>query len=284
MSTFEGEKEVNQDLPGLKVLLMGASGSGKTHSIGTLVESGIEVYYLGLEQGLESLLGFWRDNNKPVPENLHWHIMPQKKEGMKQIKKLFSDAGKLSFQALCKMQDNDRGKNNPLLAIVERIMSFEDQRTGQNLGDLSEKGPECALVIDGLSGFCQAAMDMVVGKTLTKSMPDYGLAQTSFIAFLDEFVSWPIHVIMLSQVMRETDEIQGGLRLFPDTHILGKALTGTLNPKFSDVILTERKGTKFSWNTASSQADTKTRNLELKEGLDPSFKPMITRWKNRQKV
>jgi hypothetical protein len=260
------EKEINQDLPGLKVLLMGASGSGKTFSIGTLVDSGIRVYYLGLEQ------------------NLSWHIMPQKKGGMKQIQKLFKDAGNLSFQALCKMQDNDRGKTNPLLAIVERIMNFEDQRTGKNYGDLSEKGPESALVIDGMSGFAQAAMDMVVGKTLTKSMPDYGLAQTSFIAFLDEFVSWPIHVIMISQLMREQDEIQGGLRLFPDTHILGKALTGTLNPKFSDVILTERKGTKFSWNTASAQADTKTRNLELKESLDPSFNSMITRWKNRQKV
>ena len=280
----EDLKEVNQDLPGLKVLLMGVSGSGKTFSIGTLVDSGIRVYYLGLEQGLESLLGYWRDRNLPVPENLHWHVMAKKKNGLSGLQKLFKDAGNLSYQALCKMQDTNRGKNNPLLAILEMMMSFEDQRTGKNMGDLSEMGPDVALAIDGLTGFSRAAMDMNAGKTLTKDQATFGISQTSFESYLDEIVTWPIHVILIAHIMREVDEIQGGLRLFPDTHILGKALTGTLNAKFSDVILAERKGTKFSWNTASAQADTKTRNLELKESLDPSFKPMITRWKNRQTV
>ena len=281
---MEETKEVNQDLPGIKVLLMGASGTGKTFSLGTLVDSGLEVYYLGLEQGLESLLGYWRDKNLPVPENLRWHVMAKKKNGLSGLKKLYTDAGKLSYGSLCKMQDTDRAQNNPLLAILEMMMSFEDQRTGKNMGDLSEKGSYTALAIDGLSGFTQAAMDMNAGKTLTRDQATFGIAQTSFISYLDEIVTWPIHVILLAQVMRELDEIQGGLTLFPDTSILGKKLTGTLNQKFSDVILTERKGTKFSWNTASARADTKTRNLELKESLDPSFKPMIARWKNRQKV
>ena len=40
-------------LPGVNVLLMGPAGTGKTHSLGTLVEAGIEVFYLGLESGLE---------------------------------------------------------------------------------------------------------------------------------------------------------------------------------------------------------------------------------------
>jgi DNA replication protein DnaC len=58
-------------LPGVNVLLMGPAGTGKTHSIGTLVDAGVEVFYLGLEPGLESLLGFWTDKGKEVPANLH---------------------------------------------------------------------------------------------------------------------------------------------------------------------------------------------------------------------
>ena len=62
-------------LPGFNVMLMGPAGSGKTHSIGTLVDAGIEVFYLALEPGLESLLGYWTDNDKPIPPNLHWHTL-----------------------------------------------------------------------------------------------------------------------------------------------------------------------------------------------------------------
>jgi len=62
-------------LPGFNVMLMGPAGSGKTHALGTLVDSGIEVFYLALEPGLESLLGYWTDRGLPIPANLHWHTL-----------------------------------------------------------------------------------------------------------------------------------------------------------------------------------------------------------------
>ena len=48
-------------LPGVNVMLMGPAGTGKTHSIGTLADAGLEVFYLGLESGLESLYGYYTD-------------------------------------------------------------------------------------------------------------------------------------------------------------------------------------------------------------------------------
>ena len=47
--------------PGVNVLLMGPSGTGKTHSIGTLVDTGLQTHYLAFEAGVESLLGYWTD-------------------------------------------------------------------------------------------------------------------------------------------------------------------------------------------------------------------------------
>lgn len=62
---------IESALPGVNCLIMGPAGTGKTHSIGTLVDLGIEVHYMAFEAGSESLLGYWTDRGKPVPKNLH---------------------------------------------------------------------------------------------------------------------------------------------------------------------------------------------------------------------
>ena len=63
--------EESSMLPGVNVLLMGPAGTGKTHSLGTLADAGVELFYLGLEPGLESLLGYWTDKGLEVPPNVH---------------------------------------------------------------------------------------------------------------------------------------------------------------------------------------------------------------------
>src|SRR5882672_7919556 len=62
-------------LAGVNVLLEGPTGTGKTYSTGTLVDTGIETFYFGLESGIESLIAYWTDRGKPVPANLHWHTL-----------------------------------------------------------------------------------------------------------------------------------------------------------------------------------------------------------------
>src|SRR6266851_4385256 len=62
-------------LAGVNVLLEGPTGTGKTFSISTLIDTGIETFYLGLESGIESLIGAYTDRNIPVPANFHWHTL-----------------------------------------------------------------------------------------------------------------------------------------------------------------------------------------------------------------
>ena len=62
---------------------------------------------------------------------------------------------------------------------------------------------------------------------------------------------------------------------------LGRALAPKIPSMFSDVILAVRDGTKWSWDTASAQADVKTRNLKIAAGQDPSFGPIVAKWKSR---
>ena len=45
--------------------------------------------------------------------------------------------------------------------------------------------------------------------------------------------------------------------------------------------MTVRSGKEWTWDTANSQADVKTRNLEIKAGLPPTFKAILDKWKSR---
>ena len=62
-------------LAGVNILLEGPSGTGKTYSIGTAVDAGVETFALFTESGLETLLGYWTDRGLEIPPNLHWHVL-----------------------------------------------------------------------------------------------------------------------------------------------------------------------------------------------------------------
>ena len=62
---------------------------------------------------------------------------------------------------------------------------------------------------------------------------------------------------------------------------LGKALAPKIPSMFSDVILTTRENTKWTWDTASAMADLKTRNLPIAQGITPDFRQIIEKWKSR---
>jgi len=54
-----------------------------------------------------------------------------------------------------------------------------------------------------------------------------------------------------------------------------------INSFLFDVILCEREGTTWNWNTASSTADVKTRNLTFTEKNRPDFGPIFSKWEAR---
>lgn len=270
-------------LSGYNVLLMGPAGTGKTRSIATLVEEGVEVFYLALENGAESLLGYWRDEGKEVPANLHWHRLAAPQASFTE----FIDAAKkintLSFESITKLQDTNRGKYNQFISLLEALNNFPDDRTGQKFGPVNTWGVDRALVIDGLTGLGLAAMSMVIGGKPVKNQADWGIAQDQtekLVRMLCD--ACPCHFILLAHVERETDQILGGVKLMVST--LGRALAPKFPSMFSDVILATRQGTKWTWDTAALTADLKTRNLEFRSDHEPTFKKIHQTWKARASV
>lgn len=269
-----------QGLPGLNCLLMGPAGTGKTHAIGTLVDAGIEVFYVALEPGLESLLGYWVDRGLPVPANLHWHIVKGPDASFAELLDTATKINTMSLEMLSKLQDTNRSKYNQFRSLYEVLNNFVDQRTGQAYGPVDKFDTTRAVAIDGLTGVNTASMLSVIGGKPVRSMPDWGLAQQQVETLLNKLCNnMRCHFILLAHVEREKDEVLGGIKLMVST--LGNKLAPKIPAMFSDVILTVREGDKWKWDTANPMADLKTRNLAVSQNLPPSFKPILDKWRAR---
>ena len=267
---------------GLNILLEGPSGTGKTYDIATLVEADpkLEVFVLALETGLESLFGYWRDRGKEIPPNLHWHQITPAQASFLDMLEDAKKVNMLTYEGLTKMVDPNRGKHDSFIKLLTALNDFPDDRTGQKFGAVNTWGTNRALVIDGMTGISSFAMQNVIGGKVVRSQSDWGVAQNLVENLLRKLCDGcRCHFILISHVERETDPVLGGSKI--TTATLGKALAPKIPAMFSDVILTVREGTKWSWDTSNPLADLKTRNLPFAAGQAPDFKPILEKWKSR---
>ena len=268
-------------LSGVNVLIEGPTGTGKTYSIGTLVDSGLEVFYFGLENGLETLIGYYVDRGLPVPANLHWHSLQiAHPGGFAAMADAAQMIGQMNYESLTKMQDFTRAQNNQFEKVLRVMNNFTDQRTGTSFGAVDSWGPEKAIVIDGLTGLGAFSLAMVVGKKPVKSQPDWGIAQDAvekFVRYLCD--GCRCHFILIAHIERELDMVMGGIKITVST--LGKALPPKIPPMFSDVILCTRQGTKWTWDTSNNLCDLKTRSLPVAADMPQDFRKIVEKWKSR---
>ena len=272
-------------LTGPKSLIEGAAGTGKTYALGTLVDwagaNGKEVFVLFVENGLETLIGYWTDRGLPVPANLHYHSTLTKPISLSALIKAADNVGKLSYEGLTKMSDSNRsGENNAFHKILTACADFPDDRTGKKFGAVDSWGIDKVFVIDSLSELSNAAFKMVIGNKPTASQPDYGVAQNNLMNFLRLCTQGiPCICAITAHVARETDEITGGVKLM--TKAIGKALANEIPQLFSDVIYTVREGTQFFWDTAAANVDVKSRNLPIASKQKPDFGTILNKWVSR---
>lgn len=261
-------------VPGPKVMLVGATGSGKTHSIRTLVEAGLEVFCVFTEPGMEVL--------SDVPsDKLHWHYIPPAGPDWSAMIDSARKINTLSFKALAEMGDINKQKYDEFLRLFMCLSNFKDDRTGKEFGPVDSFGLDKALVIDSLSGLNVMAMNLVAGSKPVKSMADWGVAMDNLERLITKLTTdVPCTVILTAHLEREVDEVTGGTTNMAST--LGRKLAPRLPRFFSDVIVARRDGTEFFWSTAMLNTDTKARNVPLADKIKPTFVDLLKRWKERQ--
>jgi hypothetical protein len=280
MTTEPNPVLINPQYPGFNVLLMGPSGTGKTYALKSLAATGLETFCLFLEPGLETLIGSYSDNGEKIPDNLHWHYIQPKSQGFDQLKKTSSDIGTYDLAGLTKMKDMKRSLNNQMTDMYTVLSDFPDQKTGKKFGPVDSWSNGCVLAVDSLSALIRMAFDMQVGTKPVRDMSDWGIVQQVLMSFLHKITSGCIcNFVLIAHVERETDMVLGGNKI--TVSVPGKAIAATFLQPFSDVILAGRSGAEWSWDTASSQADVKTRNLPIQSKLPADFGAIYEKWKSR---
>lgn len=282
--------ETSRPLSGPKILLMGPSGSGKTFSLGTLVDWAAankkEVFGLFTENGLEALLGYWKDERPghpslPVPECLHYHQTLTQPLSLTRLMDIADKVGKLSYESLTKMQDPQRGgENNAFWKILQACTDFPDDRTGKKFGPIDTFGTDKIFFIDSLTELANAAFRMQIGTKPAAAPPDYGVAQHNLLNFLRLITQgMSCTFAITAHIDRQVDEISQTTKLMVKS--IGRAPAADIPPMFSDVILTVREADQFYWDTAAFGADTKTRSLGYRSKIKPDFAQIMNIWSKR---
>ena len=259
-------------IPGPKIILLGDSGTGKTHSIRTLLEAGITPFIIFTEPGMEVL-------EKKILDQCHWRYIPPQQVGWGGLLDIAKKVNILDYEGVSKLQDANKTKYTEFLDIINQCNDFVDQH-GKHWGDVMEFGTDKALILDSLSGLNDAASNLVVGGKPVKGQQDWQVAQNMLKKLSDKLCTGcHCTFVMMAHIAREKDEITGGTRLFVNT--LGKALAPDLPAYYSDVIQTIRVGNTWTWDVSGSNIAVKGRNIPFASKQPPSFKPLIETWKKR---
>jgi len=261
-------------VPGPKVMLVGATGTGKTHAVRTLIEAKLETFCVFTEPGMEVVADI------PCSEGMHFHYIAPSSSDWNAMIDSATKINTMSFEFLTKLSDINKNQYSEFIDLLQTMSNFKCDRCGQSFGPVDSFGPERAVVLDSLSGLNIMAMNLVTGSKPVKSIADWGVAMDNLERFITKFTTdLKCTGVLVAHLEREVDEVTGGVQLMAST--LGKKLAPRLPRFFSDVIHCKRDGSKFSWSTASRNVDLKTRNLPIADALPPSFVPIIESWRKR---
>lgn len=263
---------------GTNVCIMGGAGSGKTYSIGTLVESDLEVFYMGLESGIESLIKYFTDKKKPVPKNLHWVEVKGGGSTFADIKSSNEQVSRMNFESLLKYADPNRSKHDQYRKVIDSLYNFVDERDGKSYGSVDSWDATRVIVVDGLTGLSNFAMANWMGGKITRDQKDWGIAQNSLEQLLRMLCDGcNCHFVLLAHIERETDPVAGGTKIMMST--LGRALAPKIPAMFSDVILATRNEVSWLWDNRAGNADVKFRNLPYSATNKADFRPLLEQWR-----
>lgn len=280
----------SEPLPGVNVLIEGPTGTGKTFSIGTLVDTGIQTHVLLFEAGGESLRGYWLDEfllngtknpryGKGMPPNLHLTTVKQSSASWKEMADAAKLVNTLSYESLKKAVDGNRSKYDQFEKFLRAFNDVTDD-DGTKYGSIDDWGTDKALVVDGMTGLGLSALSSVIGGKVDRDQKDWGLAQNLVENTVRRLCdNCRCHFVLLSHVEREPDPLGGAAKITVST--LGNKLGPKIPAMFSDVALSVRLGKDFYWDTENPMADLKVRNLPIDSKIKPDFGQIIKRWQGR---
>lgn len=270
---------------------MGGIGSGKTDSLATFVEAGIETFVIITEPtGVDSLLDSMKRRNLPL-DKLHWTSCLPAAAGWAAMGDMINTIGTTGYEDITKIKSGV-GKTEtrkPAMALLQSLSNFTCERTGKAYGDTSTWGHDRALCMDSLSGLSLLAMALTIGYKPAAHQGEWGVAMNFVEQLILKVTSdRACHFAMTAHIEKELNEITGANSIMAST--LGKKLAPKIPRFFSEVPLAKRiintqdKTAKFVWSTMELGTDLKNRCLPIGPDLEPSFVPIVRAFEARLKA
>lgn len=276
-------------LEGPKVLLIGPAGTGKSRALATLIEWAARqkpvrrVMGLYTENSLETVLRYFAQQGKKLPDNFYYHVARDKATPFADLITAAKDVGNLNYESLTKLQDANRGKNNPYHKILTFLADFKDDRTGEILGNFGNWTNEDIFFIDSFSELANAAVKMTIGTRPVMAQNEYQVAQNNLLNFLRFCTQGFLPTfVMTAHVQRQTNEATGSTKLM--VKAIGKAIGDDIPQLFSEVVGCVRLADKWYWDTADSTLDTKVRYLPVQSKITPNFDLIMDQWEKQRSM
>lgn len=266
------------------VLLMGPTGSGKTYSISTLVEAGLEVFVIVTEpRGAETLLDVAMARNLPL-DKLHWKYVAPTRPGFERLELLGKQVSVMDQAQLANLKPAPR-PNAAFLDLLATCRNFVSDKDGKSYGSIQDFGPDRAVVIDSLSGISVMAMDLTIGDKVVANPGEWQIAMSNISKLILSCTSdLNCFFVLIGHIEPETNEVTGVRQVMVST--LGRKLAPQLPKFFSEVISVETRVEAadkkvFTWSTNTQGFDLKSRALPVSGSLPPSFAPIVEAHRRR---
>ena len=263
-------------------LLMGAPGTGKTTSLISYIEAGLELFVVitdpgGEEALIDQVIKSGADINK-----LHWKYIPAAATSWATAEAVASRVNTMSYEALGALKQGlEKQEYKQFLQVMACLRDFTCDRTGLSYGAVNEWDSTRALAIDSMTGINKMAKRLVVGAKPTIHQGEWGTAMEIEEQFLDLLVgNTKCFVCCIAHIQRTKDELRGTTHIAVD--LLGTKLAPKIPHMFSDVVLAVKDESKFNWSTTHPGVDLKARTLPLANNLKPSFVQIVEGWRKRQ--
>ena len=271
-------------LKGTSTLVLGGVGTGKTYSLTTLMETGLELFVLITDPGgEESLLDAVSDKKLDI-NKLHWNYIPPAIPEWDTLIKMADMVKVMGYKDLGEIKQGiDKDKYQQYWQVLQTFKDFKCQRTGESFGPVDFWGPDRALAIDTLTGINIMALDMVVGAKPTAHVGEYGVGMKAEEVLLLKLTgACRCFLVVNGHTDRGVDEVEQKTKMRIEA--LGNKLAPKIPRSFSDVVLAYREGDQFFWSTTASNVNLKRRALPLSDKIRPDYRQIVEKWKQRVKT
>lgn len=265
---------VKSPIPGLKELVLGDIGTGKSTAIRSWIDAGVTPFVIFTESGYEMV-------NDIGCDKLHWTYIPPAAVSFATLMDNAKKINTLSYKMLCNVDDINKSRYDQFMKVITACNAFVCDRCKKPFGDVSTWGTNRAFVIDSLSGLSLMSKDLTVGAKPAPDRGEWGVMMDNLERFIHSLCfGTRCHFMLTAHTEKEPDELSGMTYTMAST--LGKKLAPKVPRFFSDVIFAKRVAKdKIEWSTWEQAMSLKARHIGWDSSLPIGFKPLVEAWVKR---